>query len=69
MQEAPSEGESLIDFQHRMHYKRVRGVKTNQTALGKEFKIDVDYNNLHDAMNDLELNLQIWNQLKWRIEI
>lgn len=69
MQEAPSEGEPLIDFQHRMHYKRVRGVKTNQTALGKEFKIDVDYNNLHDAMNDLELNLQIWNQLKWRIEI
>jgi len=69
LQSFPSEGQSLIEFQHKMHHKRVKGVKTNQTSLGKEFKIDFDYNNLHDALIDLELNMMIWNQLKWRIEI
>ena len=46
-----------------------KGVKTNLTALGKEFEIDVDYNNLHDAVNDLILNIKVWDKLKWQIEI
>tara|TARA_Y100001951_G_C11284665_1_gene267798 strand:- start:229 stop:870 length:642 start_codon:yes stop_codon:yes gene_type:complete len=69
MQTLPSEGEDLLEFQYKMYHKRVRGLKTNQTALGKEFKIDFDYDSLHDALNDIELNIEIWKQLKWRIEI
>lgn len=46
-----------------------KGVKTNLTALGKEYGIDHDYDNLHNALVDLDLNLKIWNKIKWQVEI
>lgn len=46
-----------------------KGLKTNLTALGKEFGIKVDYTALHDALNDVSLNFLVWNQLKYRIDI
>lgn len=63
------EGDSLIEYQYRANNKRQKGIKTNLTALGKEFSIEHDYDNLHDALVDLELNLKIWNKLKYMIEI
>lgn len=50
------------------NYKE-KGMKTNLTALGKEFDIKVNYDNLHDASNDVELNFLVWQQLKNRIDI
>ena len=61
--------EDLIDYQYKLLHTRRRGVKTNQTALGKEYKIEHDYERLHDAIVDLELNLKIWNKLKFQIDI
>ena len=49
--------------------KRVKGVRTNLTALGKEYNISHDYEKLHDALVDLELNLKVWNKLKWEIDL
>jgi len=49
-------------------YKQ-KGMKTNLTALGKEFNIDVDYNMLHDACRDVELNYLIFKQLMYKIDI
>ncbi len=46
-----------------------KGMKTNLTALGKEFSIDYNYETLHDAVNDVGLNFLVWNQLKVRIDI
>jgi len=37
--------------------------------LGKENGIEHDYESLHDAINDLDLNLKVWNKLKWQIEV
>ena len=31
--------------------------------------LDFDANNLHDALNDLDLNIKVWNFLKWKVEI
>ena len=62
-------GDSLMEYQYKAYHTIKKGVKTNLTALGKEFDIDVDYNNLHDAVNDLMLNIGVWNKLKWQIEI
>lgn len=59
----------FLEYQYKMLHTVKRGVKTNLTSLGKEFEIDHDYDNLHDALCDLELNLKIWNKLKWMIEI
>ena len=61
--------ESLIDYQYKLLHTRKKGVKTNQLALGKDYKIEHDYDRLHDAIVDLELNLKIWNTLKFQADI
>ena len=43
---------------------RVKGIRTSLTELGKYYNIDHDYSTLHDAINDLKLNLKIWRKLK-----
>lgn len=63
------QSESLIEYQYKMLHTRKKGVKTNLTDLGKEYNIEHDYDNLHDAIVDLDLNLKIWNKLKWQIEV
>lgn len=62
-------GDNLQEYQYRAYHKKQKGIKTNLTALGKEMSIDHDYDNLHDALVDLELNLKVWNKLKYQIEI
>lgn len=64
----PEEG-SLIEYQYRMAHIRQKGLKTNLTALGKGYGIEHDYENLHDALIDLDLNLKVWNKMKWQLEI
>jgi len=61
--------ESLLAYQYKLLHIRKRGVRTNLKALGKEYEIDFDENKLHEALYDLELNVKVWNKLKWMIEI
>ena len=61
--------ETLLEYQYKLLDTRRKGVKTNLTALGKEYKIDVDYENLHQALNDLHLNLMVFNKLKFQIDL
>ena len=62
-------GQDLTEYQYRMLHERRKGIKTNLTHMGKEFEINHDYSKLHDAIVDLELNLKVWNKLKWQIEL
>ena len=65
----PYEPESdFLAYQYRMSHIRKRGLKTRLGALGVEFDIKHDYDRLHDALVDLELNLKVWNKLKWQLE-
>ena len=61
--------QSLLEYQYRMINFRQRGMKTNLAQLGKDYDIDHDYDNLHNALVDLGLNLKVWNKLKWQVEI
>jgi DNA polymerase III epsilon subunit-like protein len=61
--------DNLMEYQYRLINKRARGIRTNLASLGKEYKIDHNHENLHDALVDLELNLKVWNKLKWQVEI
>ena len=63
------QGDDLMAWQYRMLHTRKKGVRTNLTALGKEYDIEHNYDKLHDALVDLELNIKIWNKLKWQVEI
>jgi hypothetical protein len=64
-----SQDMSLIEYQYRVLNERRKGVKTNLTSLGKEYSIEHDYETLHDALNDLHLNIKVWNRLKFQIAV
>ena len=61
--------ESLIEYQYKLSHTYKKGIKTNLTALGKDYSIDHDYENLHNAIVDLDLNLKVWNKIKFQVEI
>lgn len=60
---------SLLEYQYQLAHKRVKGVKTSLGFLAKEYDLKFDENTLHDALQDLRVNIQLWNKLKWSIEI
>tara|TARA_R100000808_G_C2147827_1_gene155857 strand:- start:2587 stop:3114 length:528 start_codon:yes stop_codon:yes gene_type:complete len=62
-------GDSLAEYQYIAYHRKQKGIKTNMTSLGKEFDIDHDYANLHNALIDLGLNVKIWEKLKWQIDL
>ena len=47
---------------------RKKGIKTNLAALGRSYGIDHEYDNLHNALVDLELNIKVWDKLKYQID-
>ena len=61
--------ENLTQYQYKMYHERRKGIRTNLAALGREFEINHNPDKLHDALVDLELNLKVWNKLKWQIEL
>ena len=61
--------EDFLEYQYKIMHTRKKGCRTSLSFLGKEFKIEHDYSRLHDALVDLELNLKVWNQLKYQIEL
>ena len=62
-------GEDFTEYQYRIYNTRRKGIRSNLTALGKEFGIDHDYANLHNALVDLDLNLKVLNKLKYSLEL
>lgn len=65
----PREDENLIAFQYSMLNHKQKGLKTNLTTLGTEYKLEFDPESLHDASKDTELNWKVWNKIVWEIEI
>ena len=61
--------DNLLAYQYRMLNQRKKGMRCTLKALGQQFGIMHDYDHLHDALVDLELNLKVWNQLKYTVEI
>lgn len=59
----------LLEYQYKLYHKKAKGIKTNLTALGREYGIEYDYDNLHNSIIDLGLNLKVWNKLKFQVEI
>lgn len=64
----PKDG-TFLEYQYRMANIVVHGIKTRLAILGKEYGIAHDYDKLHDAIVDLDLNLKVWNKLKYQVEI
>jgi DNA polymerase III epsilon subunit-like protein len=60
---------NFLEYQYQITSQIIKGIKTNLTAVGKYYDIEHDYANLHNALVDLELNVKVWNKLKWEIDI
>ena len=63
------QGEDFLTWQYKMLNTHKKGVKTSLVALGKEFDIKHNYEKLHNAIVDLELNLKVWNKIKWMMDL
>jgi hypothetical protein len=61
--------DNWTEYQYRMAADHTKGIKTNLTTLGKEYGIPFDYETLHDGLNDVKLNLLVWNKLKYQLEL
>jgi DNA polymerase III epsilon subunit-like protein len=62
-------GCKLDEYQYNTGNYVVKGIKTRLSYLGKEMGIEFDENALHNATEDLKLNLAVWNKLKYLIEL
>jgi DNA polymerase III epsilon subunit-like protein len=62
-------GEDFTHYQYKIYNTRVKGIKSSLGLTAKEFGINFDPNALHNAVEDLKVNLEVWNKLKWQIEI
>jgi DNA polymerase III epsilon subunit-like protein len=54
-------------FQIKMLNERVKGSKLKLSDLAKKYDIEMDEAKLHDADYDLQLNIQIWDKMKYEI--
>lgn len=61
--------EELMLYQYKIMNTKKRRVKSRLEALGKEYDIQHDYDTLHDALSDLQLNIKVWNKLKLQIDV
>ena len=64
-----SSKDNLLEYQYKIYHTKRKNIKSSLITVGKENGIEHDYDKLHDAINDLDLNLKVWNKLKWQVEI
>lgn len=64
-----SKEENLLEYQYKIYHTKKKNVRSSLSFLAKEYEIPHNDNELHDALKDLELNFQVWNKLKWQVEI
>lgn len=58
-----------LQWQFKLCHLVERTLKTSLGKLGKDYKIDYDYETLHDGMNDVILNRIVFQKQIWEIEI
>ena len=63
------ESETVLEYQYKLLHTRKKGLKTNLQAVSKEYGIEHNYEMLHDAIVDLELNLKLWNKMIYQLSI
>ena len=61
--------DNFLEYQYKMYNIRKKGLRTNLAALGREYEIEHDDEDLHDAVVDLKLNIKVWNKIKWMIDL
>jgi len=66
---SPTTTQNLLEYQYPIFHYRQKGLKTRLEILGRELSIEHDYEHLHDALVDLELNVKVWLHQKHTLVI
>ena len=61
--------DSFLSWQLRLDNHIRKGLKTNMGAMLREFDVDFDKDKLHDSMYDIQMNLEIFRKLLWKVDI
>lgn len=62
-------GDNLLEYQYKVYHTKTKNIRTSLGFLAKEYQIKFDENKLHNAIEDLRVNLEVWNKLKWQVEV
>lgn len=62
-------GNDLYFYQYKVLNQIIKGSKNSLSKVASNFNISYDETKLHDGLYDLGLNVQVWNKLKYQIEI
>lgn len=65
----PVDRDNPLAFQYRALSVVERGLKASLSTMGREFGIPFDEHRLHDASVDIRLNIEVFKQLLWKVEI
>lgn len=61
--------DNFLEYQYKMINIRQKGLKSNLKLTAEENGITFDENMLHDALYDLKVNKEVWDKLKFRVDI
>ena len=61
--------DDIAIYQYGLLNLRTKGVKTNLKQLCRDYSIDFNENNLHDALYDVEKTHEVLNKILWQLEI
>lgn len=59
----------FLEYEYKYANAHVKGIKTSLGVLAKEFGIETDEGKLHSAIYDLSINKQVFDKLKYLIEL
>jgi hypothetical protein len=61
--------DNFMFYQYKVLNQIIKGSKNSLSKVASNFNIEYDESKLHDGLYDLELNVQIWNKLKYQVDI
>ena len=61
--------ENFLPWQYKMGSLIEKGLKTNLAQMARDLQIEFDESRLHDARVDIQLNIDVFRQLLWKMEI
>lgn len=61
--------ENFAAWQYRLYHRIEKGLKCSLGALANEFQIPHDKEKLHSAIEDVKVNIAVWDKLKYLINI
>ena len=61
--------DDFLAWQYRLNNLIERGLRCNLKQCCKDFDVEFNESNLHDALYDININFEVFKKMIWEIEI